>query len=141
MTAQAWNQTRDFIARWYSIPLLLLLWQLAVGSGLVESRLLPGPGRVLTALVTDVGNGTLVYHASVTLYRALTGFLLAALIGIPFAVAMARSGLVRNLFEPIFSSAIRCRRSRCFRCLPIFLVSARPRRSRSPFSNASIRSW
>ena len=102
MKAPAWNQARDFIARWYSIPLLLLLWQLAVGSGLVESRLLPGPGRVLTALVTDVGNGTLVYHASVTLYRALIGFLLAVLIGIPFAVAMARSGLVCNLFEPIF---------------------------------------
>jgi NitT/TauT family transport system permease protein len=38
----------------------------------------------------------------VTVSRALTGFLLAALIGIPFAAAMARSPLVGNLFEPIF---------------------------------------
>ncbi|MEA2947890.1 MAG: NitT/TauT family transport system permease protein [Alphaproteobacteria bacterium] len=95
-------QARSWVARWYSIPLLLLLWQVAVGSGLVESRLLPSPARVWTALVTDVGDGTLVYHASVTLYRALTGFLLAALLGIPFAAAMARSALIRNLFEPIF---------------------------------------
>jgi NitT/TauT family transport system permease protein len=94
----AWN----LVARWYSIPLLLLIWQLAVGTGLVESRLLPSPARVWTALVTDLGDGTLTYHASVTLYRALTGFLLAALAGIPFAMAMARSTLVRNLFEPIF---------------------------------------
>jgi len=84
-------QARGLVARWYSIPLLLLLWQAAVGSGLVESRLLPSPARVWTALVTDVVDGTLVYHASVTLYRALTGFLLAALLGIPFAAAMARS--------------------------------------------------
>jgi NitT/TauT family transport system permease protein len=98
MMAQAWN----LVARWYSIPLLLLVWQVAVGSGLVESRLLPSPVRVWSALVTDLADGTLAFHATVTLYRALTGFLLAALIGIPFAAAMARSALVRNLFEPIF---------------------------------------
>jgi NitT/TauT family transport system permease protein len=102
MSAQALTQARDLIARWYSIPLLIVIWQLAVGSGLVETRLLPGPERVLTALVTDVGNGTLLFHAGVTLYRALIGFLLAALVGIPFAAAMARSPLVRNLFAPIF---------------------------------------
>jgi NitT/TauT family transport system permease protein len=94
----AWS----LVTRWYSIPLLLLVWEVAVGSGLVESRLLPSPLRVWDALVTDLGNGTLVYHAGVTLYRALTGFVLAALIGVPFAAAMARSTLIRNLFEPIF---------------------------------------
>ena len=102
MIAQTLAQAWSLVARWYSIPLLLLVWQVAVGSGLVESRLLPGPGRVWTALVTEIGNGALVYHASVTISRALTGFVLAALVGIPFAAAMARSVLVRNLFEPIF---------------------------------------
>jgi ABC-type nitrate/sulfonate/bicarbonate transport system permease component len=82
--------------------LLLLVWQVAVGSGLVESRLLPSPTKVFTALVTEVGNGALVFHTGVTMSRALTGFLLAALAGIPFAAAMARSATVRNLFEPIF---------------------------------------
>jgi NitT/TauT family transport system permease protein len=100
--AQTLAQARQLAARWYSIPLLLLVWQAAVGSGLVESRLLPSPERVWSALVTDVANGTLVYHTSVTIARALTGFLLAALAGIPFAAAMARSPLIRNLFEPIF---------------------------------------
>jgi ABC-type nitrate/sulfonate/bicarbonate transport system permease component len=36
--------------RWYSIPLLLVLWQVAVSSGLIESRLLPSLGRVSVAL-------------------------------------------------------------------------------------------
>ena len=90
--AQAWS----LVARWYSIPLLLLVWQVAVASGFVEFRLLPGPDKVWTALVTEIGNGTLVYHAGVTISRALTGFLLAALVGIPFAAAMARSVLVRK---------------------------------------------
>ena len=96
-------QAGKLIGRWYSIPLLLLLlWQVAVGSGLVESRLLPSPAQVWTVLVMEVGNGELTYHASVTISRALVGFMLAALVGIPFAAAMARSTLWRNLFEPIF---------------------------------------
>jgi NitT/TauT family transport system permease protein len=96
----AW--ARSAIARWYSIPLLLLIWQAAVASGLVESRLLPGPETVWTALTSETANGALLYHATVTISRALTGFALAALVAIPFAAAMARSCLIRNLFEPIF---------------------------------------
>jgi NitT/TauT family transport system permease protein len=100
--AKTLAQARSLVARWYSIPLLLLVWQVVVGSGLVESRLLPSPERVWTALVTEVANGVLVFHAGVTISRALAGFLLAALVGIPFAAAMARSVPIRNLFEPIF---------------------------------------
>lgn len=88
--------------RWYSIPLLLLVWQVAVASGAVESRLLPSLGRVAAALMRDTANGVLPYHAAVTLSRAGTGFALAALAGVPFAAVMARSPIIRNLFEPIF---------------------------------------
>ena len=95
-------QARSMMGRWYSIPLLLVMWQAAVASGLVQSRLLPGVGAVWDVLMSETTNGALIYHASVTVSRALTGFVLAALIGIPFAAAMARSVLVRNLFEPIF---------------------------------------
>jgi len=89
-------------ARYYSIPLLLVVWQAAVVSGLVESRLLPSVGRVFVALVRDIGDGVLPYHTAITLGRAGLGFALAAIIGVPFAAAMARSTLIRNLFEPIF---------------------------------------
>jgi NitT/TauT family transport system permease protein len=88
--------------RWYSIPLLLLVWQAAVATGLVESRLLPSLGRVVAALARDTANGVLPYHTAVTLSRAGAGFALAALVGVPFAAAMARSTIIRNLFEPIF---------------------------------------
>jgi NitT/TauT family transport system permease protein len=90
------------VSRWYSIPLLLLLWHLSVTTGLVQSRLLPGPAQVWTVLVEEVGNGQLLLHTGITVARALEGFVLAVLIGIPFAAAMARSVLWRNLFEPIF---------------------------------------
>ena len=95
-------QVRSQFFRWYSIPLLLLLWYAAVETGWVASRLLPSPARVWTELVAEIGNGTLVYHAYVTISRALLGFLLAVAVGVPFAALMARSDLWRNLFEPIF---------------------------------------
>jgi len=88
--------------RYYSIPLLLAVWQIAVASGLVESRLLPSLGRVCLALIGDTRDGVLPYHAAITLSRAALGFALAAIAGVPFAAAMARSTVVRNLFEPIF---------------------------------------
>ena len=98
MGMRAWQ----FVARWYSIPLLLTVWEVAVSSGSVHSRLLPSVGQVLGVLVGEIDNGVLVYHAGVTIGRALAGFALAAAVGIPFAAAMARSSLFRNLFEPIF---------------------------------------
>jgi NitT/TauT family transport system permease protein len=96
------KQIWTWIRRWYSIPLLLVVWQVAVGSGLVENRLLPSPVGVWVVFSREIANGALLYQASVTVSRALTGFVLAALIGVPFAVAMARSTTWRNLFEPIF---------------------------------------
>ena len=102
MIAQTFAQARSLVARWYSIPLLLAVWQIAVATECVQSRLLPSPMQVGSVLLTEIANGQLVYHAAVTVSRALTGFALAALVGIPFAAAMARSAVWRNLFEPIF---------------------------------------
>lgn len=93
---------QTLVARSYSVPLLLIVWQAAVSSGLVESRLLPSPAQVFTVMFAEIANGTLVYHTVVTVSRALAGFFLAAIVGLPFAAAMARSALWRNLFEPIF---------------------------------------
>ena len=92
----------QIIARWYSIPLLLVFWQAAVASGSIKSRLLPSVLQVWDVLVAEIGDGVLVQQASVTIGRALAGYALAALVGIPFAAAMARSAHCRNLFEPIF---------------------------------------
>jgi NitT/TauT family transport system permease protein len=102
MIAQITSQAANLISRWYSIPLLLLIWQVAVGGGFVESRLLPSPVEVWTVLVAEIADGQLVYHGAVTVSRALLGFAIAAAVGVPFAAAMARSETWRNLFEPIF---------------------------------------
>jgi ABC-type nitrate/sulfonate/bicarbonate transport system permease component len=80
----------------------LLVWYLAVETGLTASRLLPSPTRVLDVLVDEIRNGTLVFHGYVTMSRALIGFALAVIVGVPFAALMARSDTCCNLFEPVF---------------------------------------
>jgi NitT/TauT family transport system permease protein len=91
-----------FVAKWYSVPLLLVLWQVAVSSGLVTSRLLPSLVLVWDALVADVRSGVLPLHAGVTVARALAGFALAVIVGVPLGAAMARAALLGRLFEPFF---------------------------------------
>ena len=96
------QRTMGFVAKWYSIPLLLLIWQLSVSSGLVTSRLLPSLVLVWDAFVSEMANGVLPYHASITVARALTGFVLAAVIGVALGAAMARSEIFGRMFEPFF---------------------------------------
>ena len=95
-------RARNVLLRWYSIPLLLLVWYVSVETGFAQSRLLPSPVRVWGALVADFSDGTLPYHAYVTISRAMIGFFLATAVGVPFAALIARSVTWRNLFEPIF---------------------------------------
>ena len=96
------SRARAFIVKWYSIPLLLAVWQISVSSGLVTSRLLPGLPLVWDALVTEFGDGILPFHAAVTVTRAVLGFALAVAVGVPLGAAMARASLFGRLFEPFF---------------------------------------
>jgi NitT/TauT family transport system permease protein len=92
----------NFVGRWYSIALLLAVWETAVATSLVTSRLLPGLGDVVSVFAHEVANGVLVHQAGVTMGRALTGFALAVAVGVLLAAAMSMSGLFSRMFEPIF---------------------------------------
>ena len=96
------KQIWAIVGRWYSIPLLLAVWELAVVSSLVTSRLLPDLGDVIMAFAREIADGELLYHAGVTMARALTGFALAVVVGALLATAMTLSGLFSRMFEPIF---------------------------------------
>ncbi len=90
-----------WLVRQWPLALVLLVWQGLVAGGIVTSRLLPPPSQILSVLAADVASGTLITHAAITMFRALTGFLLGAVAGIVFAAALARFGLFRRLFEPL----------------------------------------
>ena len=91
------------IARWYSVPLVLAIWELLSRSGAVSKRLMPSLLDVAFAFTAALESGDLVFHAGISLSRALTGFGLAIVGGICLGVAMGRSRLLDALFEPLFS--------------------------------------
>jgi NitT/TauT family transport system permease protein len=90
------------IVAWSVIPLLLVLWQGVALSGLVSPRLLPDLRSVVETLVADTMAGRILTHAGMSVGRALAGFVLAAIVGIPLGYLIARSRTADALIEPMF---------------------------------------
>jgi ABC-type nitrate/sulfonate/bicarbonate transport system permease component len=91
------------IARAAPILLLGLAWEALAASGTFTPFQLPRLSDVLVRICTDAVAGDLALNAGLTLYRALTGFAIAALAGVVLGMAMTRSVGVNWLFDPIVS--------------------------------------
>jgi ABC-type nitrate/sulfonate/bicarbonate transport system permease component len=85
------------------IAAVLVGWELFARSGLVTPFMLPRFSAVVERIWSDALSGELAINAGLTLYRAITGFLIAAAGGIVLGMAMSRSVGVHWLFDPIIS--------------------------------------
>ena len=65
--------------------------------------MLPSLSAVLERIWTDLIQGELLLNAGVTLYRALTGFLIGAVAGIVLGMAISRNAFANWFFDPIIS--------------------------------------
>ena len=82
---------------------VLVGWEAVARSGAVTPFMLPAFSAVLERIWTDATTGELFINIGLTLYRALTGFFIAAVGGIVLGMAMSRSVGVNWLFDPIIS--------------------------------------
>lgn len=84
----------------------LALWALAVLAFKISPDFLPLPwdvaGRMLKLSWDPVGDGTLWLHLGSSLMRFFAGFLIAAAIGIPLGMLMARVRVLDRLVRPVF---------------------------------------
>jgi ABC-type nitrate/sulfonate/bicarbonate transport system permease component len=90
-------------ARWYSVPLVLAVWELLARTGAVSRRLMPSLVEIAAAVWKALGDGGLLFHAGFSLSRAFTGYALAIVAGVMLGVTMARSRAFDAMVEPIFS--------------------------------------
>lgn len=90
-------------ARITSIVILLATWELVARSGVVTPFQLPALSKVLERIWSDAASGDLAINTVVTLYRAIVGFLIAAIGGVVLGMAMSRNALARWFFDPIIS--------------------------------------
>ena len=91
------------LAGWGTIIVLLLAWEGVARSGAVTAYMLPSLSDVIARIAHDAVDGNLAEIAALTLYRALTGFAIAAVGGIALGLAMSRNGAARWFFDPLIS--------------------------------------
>ncbi|WP_337660225.1 ABC transporter permease [Anderseniella sp. Alg231-50] len=80
-----------------SVISLLAVWWIA--ALLIQSRYLPLPQDVFSILATELANGELLFHVSMTLMRVAASFLVAMVIGSAIGIAMGRQAWADRLFD------------------------------------------
>jgi ABC-type nitrate/sulfonate/bicarbonate transport system permease component len=90
-------------ARVGSIVALLAAWELLAKSGALTPYQLPAFSTVLVRIYADGLSGDLFINMGLTLYRALAGFIICAVLGVAIGLAMARNAAAHWFFDPIVS--------------------------------------
>lgn len=80
---------------------VLGVWQLFAGLGIINAFLLPPPTRLAGAAYELIADGSLVRHLAASLERVLVGFLLAAVVGISLGVLLGWSRIVSDFVRPL----------------------------------------
>ena len=91
------------IARVFSIVALAVAWEVAARSGAFTPYMLPALSAVLERIWVDLIAGDLLINTGVTLYRAVTGFLIGAVAGVVLGMGICRNRLANWFFDPIIS--------------------------------------
>lgn len=80
-----------------------LIYELIARAGVFPAALVPTIPTIARTLLAMLLDGTMVQHAGATLFRVLIGFGLAAALGIPLGILMARYQSVERFFMPLVS--------------------------------------
>ena len=87
----------------FSVLVLLIAWEVFARSGRVTAFMLPPFSAVAERIYSDAASGDLWINLGLTLYRAMAGFVIAAVGGIALGALMSRNRLIRWFFDPIIS--------------------------------------
>ena len=79
------------------VAVVMGIWWLSSLS--VPHYILPGPARVWDALRLIVANGDLWNNLGITLWRVAVGFIVAALIGLPFGIVLGANKRAGEFFD------------------------------------------
>ena len=87
----------------YYLPLLLiaLAWQIASSTGLLSPSLMPSPVEVWQSLERLFSDASIFTHIGASLYRQMTGLILAIVVGIAIGLSMAHYQWAQITFEPL----------------------------------------
>src|SRR5215813_3406470 len=78
----AWARLSGNLTSPFFAALLVVYWEFHVRFFQVDALLLPPPSKVFVSLWGGMVSGLFLEHFGITIYRALSGFLVAAFLGI-----------------------------------------------------------
>lgn len=90
-------------ARIFSVLALLVAWEALARSGTFTPFVLPSLSSVVERIFADAMSGELAINTGLTVYRAMTGFLISMVLGILIGAAMSRNVIASWFFDPIVS--------------------------------------
>src|SRR5579871_5064222 len=88
-----------FARRLLGPALLLAIWVVGSGTGLIPSRILPGPGAVASTASTLLSNGQLPSALAASLQRVALGLLLGIAVGTLLALGAGLTRLGDDLID------------------------------------------
>lgn len=103
---KAFKRLKEALA--FSAPIVaaVLLWELAVLLGVVDSRLLPAPHQVIqrgVELLSQTSDHVLMSHVGYSLLRAFAAFCVAALVAVPVGFVLGLSPTLYAWVSPVLS--------------------------------------
>lgn len=104
-TARWLVPSRAVVLSSMTVVALFIAWVVVTETGIANELFLPGPRAVAHAFVVTATEGyqghTLWEHVSTSLYRILSAFFLACLIGIPLGILMGVFESANAIFNPL----------------------------------------
>lgn len=98
------TSNRDRIINVISPIALLVLWEIATRTGILDARFFPAPSQIFDTLVTLVGNGTLWKNTWASLQRLFWGTLLGGVPALMLGIAMGLYRPLRAIVDPLVSA-------------------------------------
>ena len=87
--------------RWVSPLAVILFWETVGRLNWVDPFFLPTPSRIMSAMLEMTLSGELFRHTGISLFRALSGYAIACVLGIGLGIAICRSRMMEDVFDPL----------------------------------------
>jgi NitT/TauT family transport system permease protein len=102
-TSRGGERWRAFARNIFPFVVIGAIWEMVALAGVFPHRLFPTIEEVAATFIRLTIAGILPHHAIQTVIRLLSGFTLAALIGVTVGVLMGRSRRAEDIFLPLVS--------------------------------------
>ncbi|MDR2198030.1 MAG: ABC transporter permease [Deltaproteobacteria bacterium] len=90
----------SFLKKYLAVLVFLLLWEFLSRAAVVNPVFFPPLSEILQTIFRMLETGEMERHAGISLWRALSGFSLAVLVGAPLGLFLgSRPGSVRRIFD------------------------------------------